>query len=104
VKTFTIGSGGLASILQFVNVTQNSTYTASVTISLASGSPGTANLHLYAPGWAASLADHSITPSHTPQTITYTFNSGAYTQIIWAIDCWGGSGATITITGASLHL
>jgi hypothetical protein len=102
-RTFTIGTSGLASISQLVTLTKNSTYTASVTITLASGSPGTVSLTMYAPGLGPALAYRAITPSQKPQTITYTFNSGAQTQIVWEIDCWGGTGGAITITGATLH-
>jgi chitinase len=101
--TVSIGSNGTASLFQNVRVVPNRNYTVSVTLARTAGSSGSAVLNMYTPKYAKVAKSAAIIVGSSPQTISYTFNSGARTKIIWEVDFFGGTASTVKVTGATLR-
>jgi len=96
-------SASPCSLFQVVNVSTNSSYTASVTLKLASGTGDFVANGIFTTAWVRLCQSAGVAISSTPSVYACTVSSGANAQVLMEIDTDGTAAGTMTISGATIH-
>jgi hypothetical protein len=101
-NTLTYGASS-CTLYQVVNVSANTTYTASVTVTLASGKGDYVTNGLFTTSFGSLCTSSAAVISSTPSVKACTVSSGANTKVQIEIDTGGTAAGSMTISGATIH-
>jgi hypothetical protein len=96
-------SASSCTLYQVVNASPNTAYTASVTVTLASGKGDYVTNGLFTTSFSSLCTSSAAVISSTPSVKACTVSSGANTKVQIEIDTGGTAAGSMTISGATIH-